>query len=315
MMYDVIIIGSGPAGITAAIYAKRAGLSTLVVEMNYVSGGQVNNTYEVDNYPGLPGISGMELAERMKDHMMAEGAELARGAVIGISLDGDVKIVHTKKEDYRAKTVILASGAVHRKLEVPGEEELSGRGVSYCATCDGAFFRDKTVAVVGGGNVAVEDALFLARVCKKVYLIHRRDELRAAKVLQDAALAEPKIQMCWSKKVVQIGGTDRVEWIDVESVRTAELAAASTDQRREERLDVDGVFVAVGIQPDTAFVKDLVELDDRGYIKAGEDGKTSVPGIYAAGDIRTKALRQIITAAADGANCVASLEEYLRTIK
>lgn len=303
-LYDVIVIGSGPAGITAGIYGRRAGLSTLIIEGNYIQGGQILNTYEVDNYPGLPGISGMDLADKMKDHMMAQGADILRARVTGISLEGDKKVVHTQKEKIYGKTVILAAGAVHRKLAVPGEEELTGRGVSYCATCDGAFFRDKTVAVIGGGDVAVEDAIFLARGCKKVYMIHRRDELRAAKNLQDALFATPQVEMCWNRTVSEIGGENQVQWITVDS----------TVGEESLRLDVDGVFVAVGITPDTEFVKDLVELDASGYIVAGEDGKTSVPGIYAAGDIRTKPLRQIITAAADGANCITSVEEYLRTM-
>ena len=303
-LYDVIIIGSGPAGLTAGIYGRRAGLSTLVIEGNYIQGGQILNTYEVDNYPGLPGISGMDLSDRMKDHMMAQGTDMLRARVTGITVEGDVKVVHTPKEEVRGKTVILAAGAVHRKLGVPGEEEFTGRGVSYCATCDGAFFRDKTVAVIGGGDVAVEDAIFLARACKKVYMIHRRDELRAVKSLQEALFHTPQVEMCWNKTVSEIGGEQQVQWITVDS----------TTGEESIRLDVDGVFVAVGITPDTEFVKDLVQLDQGGYIVAGEDGKTSVPGIYAAGDIRTKPLRQIITAAADGANCITSVEEYLREI-
>lgn len=303
-LYDVIVIGSGPAGLTAGIYGRRAGLSTLVIEGNYIQGGQILNTYEVDNYPGLPGISGMDLADKMKDHMMAQGTDMLRARVTGITVEGDVKVVHTPKEEVRGKTVILAAGAVHRKLGVPGEEEFTGRGVSYCATCDGAFFRDKTVAVIGGGDVAVEDAIFLARACKKVYMIHRRDELRAAKSLQEALFHTPQVEMCWNKTVSEIGGEQQVQWITVDS----------TTGEESVRLDVDGVFVAVGITPDTEFVKDLVQLDKGGYIVAGEDGKTSVPGIYAAGDIRTKPLRQIITAAADGANCITSVEEYLREL-
>ena len=303
-LYDVIIIGSGPAGLTAGIYGRRAGLSTLVIEGNYIQGGQILNTYEVDNYPGLPGISGMDLADKMKDHMMAQGTDMLRARVTGITVEGDVKVVHTPKEEVRGKTVILAAGAVHRKLGVPGEEEFTGRGVSYCATCDGAFFRDKTVAVIGGGDVAVEDAIFLARACKKVYMIHRRDELRAAKSLQEALFHTPQVEMCWNKTVSEIGGEQQVQWITMDS----------TTGEESIRLDVDGVFVAVGITPDTEFVKDLVQLDKGGYIVAGEDGKTSVPGIYAAGDIRTKPLRQIITAAADGANCITSVEEYLREL-
>lgn len=303
-LYDVIVIGSGPAGLTAGIYGRRAGLSTLVIEGNYIQGGQILNTYEVDNYPGLPGIGGMDLADKMKDHMMAQGTDILRARVTGITVEGDVKVVHTPKEEVRGKTVILAAGAVHRKLGVPGEEEFTGRGVSYCATCDGAFFRDKTVAVIGGGDVAVEDAIFLARACKKVYMIHRRDELRAAKSLQEALFHTPQVEICWNKTVSEIGGEQQVQWITVDS----------TTGEESVRLDVDGVFVAVGITPDTEFVKDLVQLDKGGYIVAGEDGKTSVPGIYAAGDIRTKPLRQIITAAADGANCITSVEEYLREL-
>ncbi|NCC44254.1 MAG: thioredoxin-disulfide reductase [Clostridia bacterium] len=299
---DVAVIGSGPAGATAAIYAKRAGLSTLVLEGNYVQGGQIINTYEVDNYPGLPGISGMELAEKLKEHMQAQGVDTVRAKVNGITVENEIKVIHTKKADYRAKTVILAAGAVHRKLEVPGEDELGGMGVSYCATCDGAFFKGKTTVVVGGGDVAAEDAVFLARGCEKVYLIHRRDELRAAKVLQDAVRENDKIELCWNRRVTAIGGEDQVEWIDTEDVNTGE----------KKRMKVDGVFSAVGITPDTGFVKGFIDLDDHGYIIAGEDGKTNVPGIYAAGDIRTKQLRQIITAAADGANCITSAEEYLR---
>ncbi|MCI6431306.1 MAG: thioredoxin-disulfide reductase [Oliverpabstia sp.] len=301
-IYDMIIIGSGPAGLTAGIYGKRAGLSILVMEGSFIQGGQIVNTYEVDNYPGLPGISGMDLAEKMKDHLLAQGGKIVRGKIRSISLEGEIKIVHTKKEEYRAKTVVLAAGAVHRKLEVPGEDEFSGMGVSYCATCDGAFFKDKTVAVVGGGDVAVEDAIFLSRTCKKVYLIHRRDELRAAKVLQDALRNISNIELCWNRCVTEIGGSNQVEWIQTET----------TDTKQTERINVNGIFIAVGIIPDTGFIKDLIHLDTKGYVVAGENGQTNIPGIYAAGDIRTKQLRQIITAAADGANCVASAEKYLQ---
>lgn len=300
-IYDTAILGAGPAGISAAIYAARAKLNTLWLDKQFEQGGQVLNTYEVDNYPGMPGISGLELAEKLKEHVTGFGVEIARGKVKGISLDGEWKIVHTKKADYRGKAVILAAGAVHRKLEVPGEEELAGMGVSYCATCDGAFFKDKTVAVVGGGDVAVEDAIFLARGCKQVYLIHRRDQLRAAQVLQGALKDFHNITCIWDTTVEKIGGEQQVQWITLKQTKTAE----------EYQLDVDGVFIAVGTVPDTGFVKELVDLDEHGYIKAGEDGRTGVSGIYAAGDIRTKELRQIITAAADGANCVNSAQQDL----
>ena len=301
-MYDVLIIGSGPAGMTAAIYGKRAGLSVAVLEGNYINGGQILNTYEVDNYPGLPGISGLDLADKFKEHAASHGAEFLRGKAESVSLEGNIKVVHTRKEDFRCRTLVIASGAVHRKLGVPGEETLNGMGVSYCATCDGAFFRDKTVAVVGGGDVAVEDAIFLARGCRKVYVIHRRDQLRAAKTLQDSLFATEGVEMYWNGVVTRIDGENKVQRITVENTKTGE----------SQELEVDGVFIAVGITPDTGFVKDFVELDSQGYIIAGEDGKTSVPGVFAAGDVRTKQLRQVITAAADGANCITSAEEYLR---
>ena len=301
-IYDVLIIGSGPAGMTAAIYGKRAGLSGAVLEGNYINGGQILNTYEVDNYPGLPGISGLDLADKFKEHAASHGAEFLRGKAESVSLEGNIKVVHTRKEDFRCRTLVIASGAEHRKLGVPGEETLNGMGVSYCATCDGAFFRDKTVAVVGGGDVAVEDAIFLARGCRKVYVIHRRDQLRAAKTLQDSLFATEGVEMYWNGVVTRIDGENKVQRITVENTKTGE----------SQELEVDGVFIAVGITPDTGFVKDFVELDSQGYIIAGEDGKTSVPGVFAAGDVRTKQLRQVITAAAEGANCITSAEEYLR---
>lgn len=304
MIYDMIIIGSGPAGMTAGIYAKRAGLTVLVIEGNFVWGGQIVNTYEVDNYPGLPGISGIDLAEKMLDHMKSFDIEVVRGKVLRLSLEGNLKIVHTKKAEYKAKTVIIATGAKHRTLDVPGEDVLAGQGVSYCATCDGAFYKDREVAVVGGGDVAVEDALLLADLCKKVYFVHRRDQLRAATILQNHLFKKNNIEFLWNCEVVEICGEEEVEAILVKNNKLG----------IDRKIQVDGIFVAVGMVPDTAFVKNLLTLDDNGYIVAGEDGKTNIPGIYVAGDIRTKQLRQIITAAADGANCVCSAEKYLFTI-
>lgn len=301
-IYDLIIIGSGPAGLCAAIYAQRAKLSCITIERNYMSGGQVINTYEVDNYPGLPGINGFDMAEQFRAHAEKLGAEFAEAEVEKIELKEDgVKRITTKGCQYYAKAIIIATGAKHRTLSVKGEEQLSGMGVSYCATCDGAFFKNKTVAVVGGGDVAVEDAIFLARGCEKVYLIHRRDELRAAKVLQETALEEEKIFPVWNSVVTEITGEDKVESVKIQNVATKE----------EQELFVDGVFVAVGIIPNTELFQGLVAMDDNGYIQAGEDGRTSVEGIFAAGDVRTKQLRQIITAAADGANAVTSVQEYL----
>lgn len=301
-IYDLIIIGSGPAGLCAAIYAQRAKLSCITIERNYMSGGQVINTYEVDNYPGLPGINGFDMAQQFRAHAEKLGAEFVEDEVEKIELlKDDVKKIVTEGNCFYTKSIIIATGAKHRTLSVRGEEELSGMGVSYCATCDGAFFKNKTVAVVGGGDVAVEDAIFLARACEKVYLIHRRDELRAAKVLQEAALAEEKIIPIWNSVVTEITGEDKVESIKLQNTSTNE----------EQELSVDGVFVAVGILPNTELFQGILALDENGYIQAGEDGKTSVPGIFAAGDVRTKPLRQIITAASDGANAVTSVQEYL----
>lgn len=300
-IHDLIIIGSGPAGLSAAIYAKRAQLDTLVIEKNMMSGGQILNTYEVDNYPGLPGISGFDLGQKLREHADRLGAEFVEDTVIRTELKDKVKKVFCENSTYEAKTVIIAAGAHHRTLDVTGEGLLTGSGVSYCATCDGAFFRGKTVAVVGGGDVALEDAIFLARMCEKVYLIHRRDELRGAKSLQTKLFSLPNVEVIWDTVVEEIAGTVRVE------------ALKLFQKKREERriLKVDGVFIAVGIEPDSREYAGEVDLDDQGYVVAGEDGCTSVPGVFAAGDIRTKPLRQIITAAADGAVCVTSAERYL----
>lgn len=295
-MYDLIIIGSGPAGLGAAVYGKRAGLNLLVIEKNPMSGGQVLNTYEVDNYLGLPGINGFDMGVKFREHAEKMGAEFKETEVTGIEDKGSFKLVHTQDGDFEAKTLILAMGARHAHLNVPGEEELTGMGVSYCATCDGAFFRNKTVAVVGGGDVAVEDAIFLARICKKVYLIHRRDSLRAAKVLQDSLLEQPNVEILWDSAVTAINGEDMVTGLTVKQVKTGE----------EKELPVNGIFIAVGIHPDTEICRDLVACEDSGYILAGEDTHTDVPGIFAAGDIRKKPLRQIITAVADGANAASA---------
>lgn len=310
-IYDVIIIGSGPAGLSAAIYAERAKLSTLVLEASYISGGQVVNTYEVDNYPGLPGISGMELGNTLREHAEKLGTQIVQARVEELELEGKVKKVITKKETFQARTVLLATGAAHRGLGVPGEKELSGSGVSYCATCDGAFFKNLTVAVVGGGDVAVEDAIFLARACRKVYVVHRRDSLRAAKALQERLFALPNIEMVWNSTVQEITGDMQVESITISKRISFESADSRQEEFVEEKLPVDGCFIAVGILPNNKLVKDSLALDEGGYVKAGEDGITSIPGVFAAGDIRTKQLRQIITAAADGANCITSIQNYL----
>lgn len=301
-VYDLIIIGSGPAGLGAAIYAQRARLDTLVIEKAMVSGGQVLTTYEVDNYPGLPGIGGYDLGLKFREHADKLGAQFQEDQVLKVEDDGSdgTKRVVCVNGTYEAKALILATGAVHRKLGIPGEEEFGGMGVSYCATCDGAFFRNKVTAVIGGGDVAVEDAIFLARMCSKVYLIHRRDALRAAKSLQESLMALENVEILWDSVADSIQGDGKVECLSISNVKTGE----------KQELPVQGVFIAVGITPESSAFAGLVEMEN-GYIKAGEDGKTSASGIFAAGDVRTKQLRQIITAAADGANAVTSAERYL----
>lgn len=301
MIYDVIILGSGPAGLSAAIYAQRARLNTLVIEEKPLSGGQILDTYEVDNYPGLQGIGGFELGMKFREHADTLGVSFHTAQVQKVQTAGNLKEVVTDKEIFQSKSVIVATGATHRKLGVPGEEELVGVGVSYCATCDGAFFKGKTVAVVGGGDVALEDALFLARGCEKVYLIHRRDEFRGAKILQEQVEKTENITVIWNSEVKEIQGENKVEKIVVHN----------NIEETDTQLEVNGIFIAVGIQPNNEAVKEVVALDEQGYVKALEDTVTSEPGIFAAGDIRTKQLRQVITAAADGANAVTSIEKYL----
>lgn len=315
--YDLIIIGSGPAGLSAAIYAQRAKLDTLVIEKEMVSGGQVLTTYEVDNYPGLPGIGGYDLGMKFRQHAEQLEASFQEDEVRRIELataddeelkaaevrpeqGEEIKKVVGKKATYLAKSVIIATGATHRKLGVPGEEELAGMGVSYCATCDGAFFKKKVTAVIGGGDVAIEDAIFLSRMCSHVYLIHRRDELRGARSLQEKLLSLDNVTVVWDSVVEAIRGDEKVESLQVKNVKTG----------AESSLPVDGVFIAVGITPNSQPYAGLVDMD-HGYVKADETGATSVPGIYAVGDVRTKQLRQIVTAVADGANAVTSVERYL----
>jgi thioredoxin reductase (NADPH) len=301
MIYDVVIIGSGPAGLTAAIYAQRARLHTLVIEKQPMGGGQILNTYEVDNYPGLPGIGGFEMGMKFKEHAEKLGTEFRTAEVKRLHTENGIHKIETADGIIEGRTVILATGASHRKLGVPGEEELGGMGVSYCATCDGAFFKNRTVAVVGGGDVALEDALFLARGCEKVYLIHRREEFRGAKLLQQRVKDASNIEILYDTVVEEICGTEMVESVSIYNKR----------EEKRRNLPVNGVFLAVGISPNSDYVRDFVQMGEGGYIAAGEDCVTNVPGVFAAGDIRTKKLRQVITAAADGANAVASAEEYL----
>lgn len=302
-MYDLIIVGSGPAGLSAAIYAQRAMLDTLVIEKSVMSGGQVLNTYEVDNYPGFKGINGFDLGTKFREHADQLEAKFVEEEVKEVLVEGKTKKVVTDKQTYEAKSIIIATGARYRKLEVPGETEFSGMGVSYCATCDGAFFRNKVTSVIGGGDVAVEDAIFLARMCQKVYVIHRRDEFRAAKSLQEKLFSLKNVEIIWDSKVKQIKGEGQVNKIEIINVKTNEEKAIATD----------GVFVAVGIIPNSEEFNGVVAMNEQKYIIASEECSTNIEGIYAAGDIRTKMLRQIITAASDGANAVTSVQNYLNT--
>ncbi len=307
-MYDLVIIGSGPAGLSAAVYAKRAGLNMLIIEKNPVSGGQIIDTYEVDNYLGIPGVNGFDLAMKFREHADKLGAEFVDATVTSVvckDQGSDIKApiynVITDNGEFETHTIILATGAHHSKLGIPGEEEYIGKGVSYCATCDGAFYRGKVTAVNGGGDVAVEDAIFLSRFSSKVYLIHRRDELRATKILQDELFALPNVEVIWDSVVKEIQGEDKVTTLKVENVKNKDISDVK----------VDGIFVAIGIHPSTDLFADLVKCDEQGYVIAGEDGATSAPGVFVAGDSRKKRLRQIVTAVADGANAVTAVQDFM----
>lgn len=300
-LYDIAIIGSGPAGLSAAVYALRAELKTVVFERDSMSGGQVLNTDEVDNYLGLPGINGFDLGTKFREHAEQTGMQTISAQVMRIEEQEGIWTVVTDEGEYKTKAVLLATGTRHRKLEIPGEERLSGKGISYCATCDGAFFRNKEVAVIGGGDVAVEDALYLSRLCKKVYVVHRREEFRAAPSLVRRMKETENIELILKFVPEEIFGEGVVEGLTIK-------------EREEEKrmtLAVSGVFVAIGTVPESEIYKGIVPMDEAGYVLAGEDGKTQIPGIFAAGDIRTKKFRQIVTAVADGANAVHSIEEYL----
>ena len=298
MMYDTMIIGAGPAGMTAALYAARSNLKVALLERG-IYGGQMNNTAEIENYPGYARISGPELAEKMFEPLENLGVEHLFGQVEKIEDHGDYKKIITEDEVFETKTVILASGANHRHLGVPGEEEYNSRGVSYCAVCDGAFFRDEDLLVVGGGDSAVEEAIFLMRFAKSVTIVHRRDQLRAQKLLQERAFANEKISFIWDSVVKEIKGDDRrVTNVVFENVKTGQSSES----------DFGGVFIYVGLDPVSDFVKDLGICDEAGWIITDQHMKTAIDGIYAIGDVRQKDLRQITTAVGDGA--VAGQEVY-----
>ena len=300
-IYDTVILGGGPGGYTAALYAARAGFDTLLLE-RLGAGGQMATTPEIDNYPGFPeGVDGFLLAENMKRQAERFGAKTRYAEATRVSLAGEVKRIEAGGEEILSRAVIIATGAEPRALGVAGERELVGRGVSYCAHCDGGFFRGKTVAVVGGGNTAAADALYLSRVAKKVFLVHRRDTLRATRVYHAPLFAAENIEFCWNSTVKEILSDGRVTGLRIADVKTGEA----------REIAVDGVFVSVGRVPATELFRGQVTLDEAGYIVAGEDTKTNLAGVFAVGDVREKPLRQIVTATADGAVAVAAVEEYL----
>lgn len=301
MLYDVIVIGGGPGGYTAALYAARANLSVAILE-KLSPGGQMGTTDVIDNYPGFPqGVNGFELAMQMKEGAERFGAQTQLAEVTQVELAGQVKTIHTSGGDYQARTVVLATGAHPRELGLPGERELRGRGVSYCATCDGMFYRGKTVVVVGGGNTAVADVLYLSRLCEKVYLVHRRDTLRASKVYLDPLQKAENVEFVWDSEVKQLLRDQAVTGVRVRNKKTGE----------ERDIPCGGVFVAVGYLPNTELYRGQVELDEAGYVLADETTQTNLPGVFAVGDLRKKPLRQVVTAASDGAVAAHFIEEYL----
>jgi len=295
---NVIIIGSGPAGYTAALYAARASLAPLVFEGSVTAGGALMNTTEVENFPGFrDGIMGPALMDEMRAQAERFGAELVADDVVEVDLSGDLKVVKTATDTYQARSVILASGSSYKKLGLPREEELSGRGVSWCATCDGFFFRDQTIAVIGGGDSAVEEATFLTRFASKVYLVHRRDSLRASKIMQERAFADPKLEMVWNSEVAEILGDDRLEGIVLRDTLTGETRP----------LDVTGLFIAIGHEPRSELLTGQVDLDDEGYVQVSHPSTaTNLTGVFAAGDLVDHHYRQAVTAA--GTGCAAALD-------
>lgn len=299
-MYDTIIIGSGPAGLSAAVYAKRSQMNVVVVEKEYMGTGQIAESERVDNYLGLYGESGFDLGEKFREHAISLGVEFYEGeAVKIISENNTYKVIFSDDKVLETKTIIYATGANPRRLNIKGETEFSGRGVSYCAVCDGAFYKDKTVAVIGGGDTALQDAVMLSKIAETVYLVHRRDEFRANKALQNKVMNIPNIKLVLSAVPLEIIGDKKVNAIKVLRNDTEEL------------LEIDGIFVAVGTIPNSQLLEGIAELDSNKYVVANEYGLTSTKGIFVAGDVRTKQLRQVITAVSDGANCVDSAEKYI----
>lgn len=303
-IYDVIIIGAGPAGMTAAVYTSRANLSTLMLERG-VPGGQMANTEEVENYPGFDHILGPELSTKMFDHAKKFGAEYAYGDVKEVIDGKEYKTIKAGNKEYKARSIIISAGAEYKKLGVPGEQELGGRGVSYCAVCDGAFFKGKELVVVGGGDSAVEEGVYLTRFASKVTIVHRRDELRAQKILQDRAFANDKIDFIWNHTVKQINDKDG---------KVGSVTLVSTQDGEEREFAADGVFIYIGMVPLTKPFEGLGITNSNGYIETNEQMETKVPGIFAAGDIREKTLRQIVTATGDGSIAAQNAQHYVEEL-
>ncbi|PLX81017.1 MAG: thioredoxin-disulfide reductase [Desulfuromonas sp.] len=300
--FDVVIIGGGPAGLTAGLYSSRAKLRTLLVE-RMIMGGQVMTTTKVENYPGFPGgIDGPDLMIRFQEHCQEFGLETTTGEVSGLRDEDGIKVLTVDDREIRGRAVIITTGAEPAKLNIPGEQEFTGRGVSYCATCDGAFFREQDVAIVGGGDTAVEEALFLTRFARKVYIIHRRDELRATKVLQDRAQANDKIEFLWNSSIQEVVG-------DNSGMTSVTLADTQNDSTRE--LPLHGLFIAIGVTPKAHFLTEVLDLDPDGHILTDAECRTSMPGVFAAGDVRKKILKQIATAVGDAAVAAIMAEKYL----
>ena len=302
MLYDIIIIGGGPAGLTAGIYTSRAKTKSLLIEKAF-PGGQVTTTEWIENYPGFDeGVSGIDLSERMERQAKRFGLEIIQGTVKEISLHDRIKkIILEEEHAYEAKSVILCVGANPRPLKIEGEAKYRGRGVSYCATCDGAFFKGKKISVIGGGNSAIQEAIFLTKFAEVVYVVHRRDELRAEKIIQERAFSNPKIKFIWNSVAEKIDGTDTVNTLFLKDVKTGESS----------KIDVEGIFIYVGYNPNTEFLKGLVRLDENNYIITDDKMCTSVPGIFAAGDVRADAIKQIARAVGDGATAAISAEKYI----
>ena len=300
-IYDMIVVGGGPGGYTAALYAARAGMQVAVVE-KLAAGGQMAQTHQVDNYPGFEdGIDGIDLADKMQDQAHRFGAETIYAQVEHLELEAVPKTVHTDQGDYFAKTVVIATGANPRKLGLPMEQEFTGRGVHYCAACDGMFYRGNTVVVVGGGNTAAADALALSRISKKVYVVHRRDTLRATKLYHKPLLEAKNVEFLWNSAITALEGDGRLSGVVVKDLQNGQ----------ERSLEVNGLFVSIGRVPATALVEGQLQLDQAGYIQAGENTESSLPGVYAVGDVRSKQVRQIVTAVADGAVAAHAAESYL----